>query len=294
MGKMVTAQLKAEGIEGIGPLLSFTFSQLPGEHARAELKAEAGAGGIKEQELSRQWIRVVAGEGEKPLFCGRVESLKEQREGGYSQITLRLVSGSVLLDQKKESHSYQDISMSYGALVTQVAEEGGGVVLYPESLDHQAIGFPRIQYEETDWAFLARMGSHFGLSLYPDVEGDRAGVSVGIPQGTRAEDFSWRGYALIRDGKYEELGGSQAGYTLDRFLGYEVESEDNYSCGQLVSFQGRELTICAKSCSKLQQRPEGDPVYLPSGLPGVGRAEEAVQRKAVGAVTVGEGAFPPG
>ena len=123
MGSITTAQLRVEGIEGIYSVLSFSFRQFPGEHARAELIAEAKAGRVKERDLSRRWIRVLA-EGEtKPLFCGRVQSLEEEMDGGYTQVTLRLVSGSILLDQKKENHSYQDCAMSYGALLTQVAEE---------------------------------------------------------------------------------------------------------------------------------------------------------------------------
>lgn len=177
MGSITTASLKVEGIEGISQVLSFRLSQFPGEHATASLEAVMSRekkGWEKEGELHNRWVRVLAEGEKKPLFSGRVEQMKGKEERGYHQVSLELVSGTVLLDQKKESHSYQDAAMSYGSLFQQVAEQAGGALLYPASLDAAAIGFPQIQYEETDWAFLQRMASHFGLSLYPWLEGRQA------------------------------------------------------------------------------------------------------------------------
>lgn len=199
-------------------------------------------------QLAQRWIRVLVGEAADPLFCGRLRWIEQQQVKGNHRLTLELVSGTSLLDQKRKSHSYQDIAMSYGKLLDQAARQAGGMVLYPAGLEDIAIGFPKIQYEETDWEFLKRMASHLGLSLYPQVEQPRAGLWVGLPQAEGAKAFDWRHYRIVWDSRYDELGGEKAGNSRDRFISYEVESEGSYGCGQEVTFQGKGLTICSKSC----------------------------------------------
>ena len=199
-------------------------------------------------QLAQRWIRVLVGEAADPLFCGRLRWIEQQQVEGNHRLTLELVSGTSLLDQKRKSHSYQDIAMSYGKLLDQAARQAGGMVLYPAGLEDIAIGFPKIQYEETDWEFLKRMASHLGLSLYPQVEQPRAGLWVGLPQAEGAKAFDWRHYRIVWDSRYDELGGEKAGNSRDRFISYEVESEGSYGCGQEVTFQGKGLTICSKSC----------------------------------------------
>ena len=205
MGSITTADLRVEGIEGLGPVLSFTLSQLPGEHACVSLEAvrqKSGSLAREERELYNRWIRVWAKGERLPLFSGRVVKLWEKEEKGYGQVRLQLVSGSILLDQQKESHSYQDRQMSYGQLLSQVAQEGGGMVLYPRQLDHSLLETVRIQYGETDWAFLKRLASHHGLSLYPQLEREIAGLWVGLPEEKPLEDFCWRGYTAMWDERF--------------------------------------------------------------------------------------------
>lgn len=248
MGSIATGELKLEGLEGVMRILSFSFWQEPGKHATARLEALAEEGLAEEPGLSQRWIRVLVGEAADPLFCGRLRWIEQQQVKGNHRLTLELVSGTSLLDQKRKSRSYQDIAMSYGKLLDQAARQAGGMVLYPAGLEERAIGFPKIQYEETDWEFLKRMASHLGLSLYPQVEQPRAGLWVGLPQAEGAKAFDWRHYRIVWDSRYDELGGEKAGNSRDRFISYEVESEGSYGCGQEVTFQGKGLTICSKSC----------------------------------------------
>lgn len=248
MGSIATGELKLEGLEGVMRILSFSFWQEPGKHATARLEALAEEGLAEEPGLSQRWIRVLVGEAADPLFCGRLRWIEQQQVKGNHRLTLELVSGTSLLDQKRKSHSYQDIAMSYGKLLDQAARQAGGMVLYPAGLEDIVIGFPKIQYEETDWEFLKRMASHLGLSLYPQVEQPKAGLWVGLPQAEGAKAFDWRHYRIVWDSRYDELGGEKAGNSRDLFISYEVESEGSYGCGQEVTFQGKGLTICSKSC----------------------------------------------
>ena len=150
MGSIATGELKLEGLEGVMRILSFSFWKEPGKHATARLEALAEEGLAEEPGLSQRWIRVLVGEAADPLFCGRLRWIEQQQVKGNHRLTLELVSGTSLLDQKRKSHSYQDIAMSYGKLLDQAARQAGGMVLYPAGLEDIAIGFPKIQYEETD------------------------------------------------------------------------------------------------------------------------------------------------
>ncbi|MDY4095103.1 MAG: hypothetical protein SOY47_00055, partial [Lachnospiraceae bacterium] len=86
-----------------------------------------------------------------------------------------------------------------------------------------------------------------------------------------AKAFDWRHYRIVWDSRYDELGGEKAGNSRDRFISYEVESEGSYGCGQEVTFQGKGLTICSKSC-----RSEGEELLFTYRL---GYPEWAGQRR---------------
>lgn len=123
MGSIATANLMVEGIGGLGEVLSFTFSQLPGEHARASIQA-VEADRVKERGLGEQWIRGLARGQSRPFFCGRLQKLWEEDKKGFHQVILELASGTILMDQKKKSHYYKEVTMSYRKLLEQVARQG--------------------------------------------------------------------------------------------------------------------------------------------------------------------------
>lgn len=66
---------------------------------------------------------------------------------------MSLASGSILLDMEKKSRSYQDVTMSYGQVISQALSAVGTSGVYPPELDNIAIGYPVIQYQETDWIY---------------------------------------------------------------------------------------------------------------------------------------------
>ena len=127
----------------------------------------------------------------------------------------------------------------YGALFRQVAARAGAGVLYPSYLDSRSLGTPRVQYQETDWEFLKRMAGHFGLPLYPEPTGGGARVSVGIPETGAPVELEWTEYTAVVEGSSHDRG---------RLLSYEVESREVHACGERTAFQGRELTICGRTC----------------------------------------------
>ena len=89
-----------------------------------------------------------------------------QKTGVFSIIILRLCHLKqfyVYGCMEKEKRTFQDISMTYGQVITQIASEWGMMAVYPRLLDETAIGFPVIQYRETDWEFIRRLASRFDI-----------------------------------------------------------------------------------------------------------------------------------
>ena len=102
----------------------------------------------------------VYAEGERlPLYSGIVQSAEAKEENGLRMICLQLSSGSILLDMEKKSRSYQNTGMSYGEVINEALAPWNTAAIYPSSLSGTAIGFPVIQYQETDWQFVKRMAS---------------------------------------------------------------------------------------------------------------------------------------
>ena len=83
------------------------------------------------------------------------------------------------------------------------------------------------------------MAGHFGLPLYPEPTGGGARVSVGIPETGAPVELEWTEYTAVVEGSSHDRG---------RLLSYEVESREVHACGERTAFQGRELTICGRTC----------------------------------------------
>ena len=249
MSGILTGSLRVDGLEGFGKVLSFQMEELPGNHSTAELKGYVAetADCIGWQMQGRIITVHTEGEG-RPIYSGMVRTAYIEEENGLQSISLKLASGTVCMDLVKKDHSYQDTGMSYGALIGQVAAQAGAGAVYPSYLDNVPLEAPRIQYQETDWAFLQRMASHFCLPLYPEATGGGARVYVGVPENGKAAELEWTEYTAVMDDAYYRMGGKEAGYARSRFISYEVESGENHACGERVPFRGKEFTVCGRKC----------------------------------------------
>ena len=154
MQGIAVGELRLTGGFGIGKITKFSMREYPGEHARAELVGIAETQGSGAAELLGQIkncsVELYAEGEERAIYSGIVQRAESQEENGYRLLRLELGSGSLLMDMEKEKRTFQDISMTYGQVITQIASESGMMAVYPRLLDETAIGFPVIQYRETD------------------------------------------------------------------------------------------------------------------------------------------------
>ena len=101
--------------------------------------------------------------------------------------------------------------MTYGQVITRIASESGMMAVYPRLLDETAIGFPVIQYRETDWEFIGRLASRFGMAVYPETTLGGGKLTVDLPQTGNVGELSCLGYTARIDRKFYQAGGEQEG-----------------------------------------------------------------------------------
>ena len=76
---------------------------------------------------------------ERAIYSGIVQRAESQEENGYRLLRMELGSGSLLMDMEKEKRTFQDISMTYGQVLTRIASESGIMAVYPRLLDETGI-----------------------------------------------------------------------------------------------------------------------------------------------------------
>lgn len=112
----------------------------------------------------------------------------------------------------------------------------------------KAIGYPIIQYLETDWEFLKRLASHFNASLFPDLHTGDPNLYFGLPQRETLHQEEISHYKVRVDEKYYRMGGETLRYQKADFLHYLFESAQVYEVGEQVALKGRTLRVVRKYC----------------------------------------------
>ena len=136
--------------------------------------------------------------------------------------------------------------MTYGQVITRIASESGMMAVYPRLLDETAIGFPVIQYRETDWEFIGRLASRFGMAVYPETTLGGGKLTVDLPQTGNAGELSCLGYTARIDRKFYQAGGEQEGRSREQYQTYEVRSMELRRVGDVVPWDGKHLFVCAR------------------------------------------------
>ena len=107
-------------------------------------------------------------------------------------------------------------------------------------------GFQLIQYRETDWAFIRRLASRFGMAVYPETTLGGGKLTVDLPQTGNAGELSCLGYTARIDRKFYQAGGEQEGRSREQYQTYEVRSMELRRVGDAVTWDGKHLFVCAR------------------------------------------------
>ena len=250
MNGITAGELRLTGGPGFIRILDFSMREYPGEHSRAELTgameaSEGGTSGFPWLAMNSP-VEIHVDGMERALYNGIIQKAESREENGYCLLRLELCSGSILLDLKKEKRSFQDVSMTCGQIIRKAAAESGMTVLCPEELDREPVGFPVIQYRETDWEFIRRLASRHGLPVYPEPTMGGGKLCVGLPETGTARPMSCLGYTVRADRKFYQAGGEQEGRDRRQYRTCEVRSLDLFRVGDLAEWEGKQLPVCAR------------------------------------------------
>ena len=230
-----------------------SMHQRPGDHSFIEVRGIAEAEDIPNiNSMKGQILRVdeLDDNGNKklyPIFAGIITTVRIDKQNAVHTIVIKAGSASMELDTAAKSRSFQDSGMAYGDIVHTVLNDTPGASAVFSAGQNVKIKKPLIQYQETDWAFIKRLASHFNAPIIPDNMTGGPNVWFGVPQ--RPEGFTFTGteFTARVDKTYYELGGSEAGLTKSDFLYYLIKDTVNRRIGDTVHIDSRQYTICSKS-----------------------------------------------
>lgn len=191
-------------------------------------------------------VEIVGKDGEREiLFWGIVTDFSINSEYHQKQMTLKLATGSWLMDQEKHLKSYQDSSITYEQIFRSVGREYSDVdIIFGSSLAETA-GKLVLQYYETDWQFLKRLASrkHKFLTADSKIKGIR--FTYDLPAGQKAEFPEHQKYTVRKelDEYRRKKNSGLSSLHEDDALVYIVQCREYYRIGDAMIIHGRKLYI---------------------------------------------------
>jgi hypothetical protein len=215
-------------------LQALTIRQAPGGHGELWLKGLSETGGAAP---GGAVIRVIERHTGETLFCGLIT---ESAVKG-SEWEISASSGTVILDFRSKSRSFQDINATYADVVREVLADTPEAAVLFASGEGIPIGRPLYQYKETDWGFILRLAAALRTSITADVQDAAPRLWFGAPAVLNTVELP-ADYELSFSRRYYELGGAECGYSKEEFLRYRFMSGDFHPIGAFWPSGGLRIT----------------------------------------------------
>lgn len=231
-------------------LMRLEIKQQLNEHAVAQFTALLNADQDLEMihalnESTNVKVKVKEEDKEKVIFSGIPIDVKIQCISQQYQIQMTLYSYSIYLDFEYRKRSFQNKDNPYANLLKKVTASYDADLL--DSVTKDAIQkAPIIQYEETDWEFLKRIASHFGTIIYPDVQGEKPQVYIGLHE---SKCYTEENYEYALQKKIKEYMLFKQRHKDVNELDYilcDVESIKQYELGEQIIYQGITFRVSEK------------------------------------------------
>ncbi|WP_278571757.1 hypothetical protein [Fusobacterium ulcerans] len=183
------------------------------------------------------------------FFTGKIINSSLTRIGRERYfLKIEAYSLSELMDRVKKYRAFQNIEMTFKEVITQIFDDYGIKYFFNNDKLNEAIKAPLIQFKETDWEFLIRTVSRIGLGNFNLASGS---IGIGFSSNTSKKK------------KYDADRG-KLGIRKERnqVYGYEIETEQSYSLGDIVEINAEEVTgeghITQGSMKYISGRFEGE------------------------------------
>lgn len=178
-------------------------------------------------------IRICLEEDEKAtiIYHGYVMEVDIKNIGKTSQIFLKAMSASCLLDQKIESRSFQNTAKTYGEVVRESVQADGGQIIRNQETDKK-IECPVIRCEETTWQFANRMAKRLGNYMIPDVETGNPNLWFGMRNGKEVPALPEAQCVIQMNAIGNEIG-----------IRFKAEGRNFYKIGDRMEYLSQKVTI---------------------------------------------------
>lgn len=251
--------LELTGLQ-IKTILSVHISHEPGEHGFMELTADMGEKNmdtpVQETGNGKKVVLYDKRDGKKTaIFSGVITKLASRSMGKSCHVKLTAKSWSYQMDIKKKSRSFQNTSMTYGALVSQIVGEYPGAesqILFAD----KPLGEIAVQYQETDWQFLKRMLSALHVPLVCSEVRENLCVYAGVAQipgdmDVISVESAWKDMDVLA--YWKEIGEAVADTDS---IGYRLKLDNRIPLYSEIRFRSRQLTA-----EKIEYLTIGSTVY---------------------------------
>lgn len=247
---MVKTQIEISGSLEFVSILSLNIKIQANEHGRMK------ASGILTQEAFKRcqtntfiWknitVKTIHGE---VLFYGIITKLEFGTDRNLRYIEIECSTESLLFDLQPHKRIFQDIRMTYGQLLSCILSDGRRVGA--GSCKTAGIKNPVIQYDETDWQFIKRIGGSIQTVVLSGYTDSQSTVFLGIPKvKTEQNPFELDFIQNIEITKLYMLQTQDGGFKLPEYGCFErwnFSHEENLELGDWVIRKGIRAQIFRK------------------------------------------------
>ena len=221
---------------------SLEIDQEVGKHACARIYGYIRDEDMEEyqyQVLEPIWVTVTAQEdtGEKRvLMKGMVAGFSFMRKNHVCEMTLILKSGTYQMEGANHFRSFQDTGMSYWDVLEKVNQPYGNTgIIGEECMKAAPLDF-LLQYQETDWNFVKRIASRFGLSVTPAADQEGVFYYVGGKNYTTYELPAMTPHQVRKrvDAFMRQASNGMGSKSEQDYLEYEISSREIYDLWDLI------------------------------------------------------------
>ena len=218
-----------------------------GEHASARLRGiirDEDAEDYRRLLLQKIWVEITAedeNEIMRTLMTGIIAgfSLEKQQHGYVLELLLK--SGTYLMDGSRHFRSFQNKLLTYLDVMNVINESYTGAEVIAESCVEAAVDF-LLQYQETDWEFIKRISSRFGLAVTPAAVRKGACYYVGNSyHAAYTLTDSVNCHTIKEVGTFMQYGANGTGSLREQdYVEYQVSVREIYDLWDLLTIGNRQ------------------------------------------------------
>lgn len=178
------------------------------------------------------------------LFYGIVTNIEIQLDRQVYTLKLEAKSMSYLIDIKRRSRSFQNLSSSSHEITNKIMGVYSNVN-YVLNIPNESINKLLVQYEETDWEFIKRIAGKYNEGIVPSIDCNAIQFTVGTPNQPKEINTENIYYEVFKD--LADYNYMKTNYLKDakeaEFTTYKLSSYEVLKLGDNIPFLGQRFYV---------------------------------------------------